>query len=114
MKTLKQAAMQFLSNTHQNHCMTLSYRDAVDGLSIDDKNEITRCFHKSDSRTTIAALEALVFKIETVECLEYVLILHNSNGYDVRTVFRSEIEVLKEFRSYVMNGRKVSLTIERR
>lgn len=114
MKTLKQAAMQFLANTRQNRCMTLSYRDAVDGLSIDDRNEITRCFHKRDDKSTVAALKSLISEIETMQCYEYIVILHNGNGYDVRTVFESELEALHNFRSYVMDGKKVSLTVERR
>ncbi|ENR0271408.1 hypothetical protein [Escherichia coli] len=110
MKTLKQAAMQFLANVRQNRCTKLSYRDAIDGLSIDDKNEITRCTHK-DSRATIAALRHLISEIESIESHEYIVILHNGNGYDVRTVFKSEEEALMQFRRYVMNNKKVSLTI---
>lgn len=107
MKTLKSAAMQFLSDVRSNRCMILSYRDAIEGLGLNQQNRITRCYHKRDSRQTIAELTELISSL-----LEYVVILHSRDGYDVRTVFNHEDDALILFRDYVMNGKKVSLFVE--
>jgi len=111
-KSLKSAAMQFLSDIRGNRCMILSYRDAIDGLNFDDANRITRCYYRRDSRTTIRLLLELIDDLESISGLEYIVILHLNNGEDVRTAYKSEVEALAQFRAYILDGKKISLSVE--
>jgi hypothetical protein len=107
MKTLKSAATQFLGDVLDNRCLKRSYSDAIEGLGIHAKTRITHCYHLTDSKNTAWALKELVESLN-----EYVVTLHFC-GHDVRTVYRGdEAEALKLFRSYVLRGKKASLTVE--
>lgn len=111
LKSLKSAAMQFLSDVRGNRCMILSYRDAIDGLSFDDANRITRCYYRRDTRTTTRLLLDLIDNLESISGLEYIITLHVNNGEDVKISYKSEVEALKEFRNYILDGKKASLSV---
>ncbi|WP_387691480.1 hypothetical protein [Photorhabdus sp. RM71S] len=109
MKTLKYAAIQFLSDIQVNRCLKLSYYDAVEGLSNYGRNMITFCYVLRDSRATAGYLMDLISSL-----LEYVIILHIEEGNDVRTVFKAnhQDKALALFHSYIFSGKKASITAE--
>lgn len=103
--------MQFLADIHSNRCLKMSYRDAIEGLSLNDQNQITLCCVMRNSRATAGNLVELVSGM-----LEYVVILHVKDGNDVRTVYcgksNSQSDAIMLFKSYILLGKKASITVE--